>query len=111
MSFGPVAAIAISDLHLTLNTPSCRAEKDWLEVMSGYFQQVKDYHQQVEGIPYGNVVPIICAGDVFDRPNPPIELVNWAIRTLPTMYSVPGQHDLVHHNLSDIKKSAYWTLV
>ena len=105
----PIAAITISDLHLTLSPPSCRLEKDWLNVMVGYFDQVNHLHDRVS---IGSVpVPIICAGDVFDRPNPPVELVNWAIRTLPKMFSIPGQHDLNNHRYADIKKSAYWTLV
>ena len=60
-------------------------------------------------------LPIICAGDVFDdgwRPHRcPPELINFAIKHLPVMYAVPGQHDLPYHSLTDIRKSAYWTLV
>lgn len=62
-----------------------------------------------------DVQTVICAGDIFDdgwRPHKcPPELINFAIRHLPNMYAVPGQHDLPHHNYSDIKRSGYWTLV
>jgi len=56
-------------------------------------------------------VPIVCAGDVFDRWQSCPELINWAIKHLPMMYAIPGQHDLPHHSLDEINKSAYWTLV
>jgi hypothetical protein len=55
--------------------------------------------------------PIIAAGDIFHRWNSSPELINFAIQHLPVMYSVPGQHDLPYHAISEIQKSAYWTLV
>jgi hypothetical protein len=56
-------------------------------------------------------VPVICAGDIFDRWNSPPELINFAIRNLPDMFAVPGQHDLPLHRLDLVHKSAYDTLV
>ncbi len=55
--------------------------------------------------------PVLVAGDIFDKSNPPHELTNWAIKHLPKMYAVPGNHDAPMHNLKDLHKSAYWTLV
>lgn len=55
--------------------------------------------------------PILCAGDIFDRWNSPPELINFAIKHLPVMHAIPGQHDLPLHSYDDIRKSAYWTLV
>jgi len=56
-------------------------------------------------------VPIICAGDIFDRWNSPPELVNFALTHLPDMFAIPGQHDLPLHRLDLIQNSAFWTLV
>jgi hypothetical protein len=56
-------------------------------------------------------VPIVCAGDLFHKWNSPPELINFAIKHLPKMYCIPGQHDLPLHSYADIRKSAYWTLV
>jgi DNA repair exonuclease SbcCD nuclease subunit len=57
-------------------------------------------------------VPIFAAGDIFHRYNPPAELINFALKELPdNIYAIPGQHDLPFHNIQDIHKSAYWTLV
>jgi hypothetical protein len=57
------------------------------------------------------LVPVIVAGDVFDRWDAPPELVNFAIRTIPHIYAIPGQHDLAYHRYEDIKRTAFWTLV
>lgn len=67
--------------------------------------------EQLRSLAKEHGVPIVCAGDVFDRWNPPPELINFAIDNLPPMYAIPGQHDLPYHRYDDLKKSAYWTLV
>jgi len=58
-----------------------------------------------------NDCPIVCAGDVFDRWNPPAELVSWAIDHLPEMYAIPGQHDLNGHDYERRMDGAYGALV
>lgn len=55
--------------------------------------------------------PILIAGDIFDKWNPPPELINFAIKHLPKCYAIPGQHDLPNHNYEQIERTAYWTLV
>lgn len=61
--------------------------------------------------------PLVVAGDVFDKWNPPPELINFALKNFRAfgkfggVYAVPGQHDLPNHRYEDIKKSGYWTLV
>lgn len=77
--------------------------------MAGYLGQLRGLSEG-HGTP-GNPLPVICAGDIFDRWNAPAELINFALACLPRMYGVPGQHDLPHHSYEDIRKSAYWTLV
>lgn len=101
----PVIAIICGDLHLSHRPPTARAgEADWYEAMERSLAQLRklvDLH---------DLAPI-CAGDVFDRWNSPPELINFALDKLPTMYAIPGQHDLPHHNYGDIERSAYHTLV
>lgn len=58
-----------------------------------------------------NLCPVLCAGDLFDKWNPPVELVNFALREIEDWYAVPGQHDLPYHNLKDWQRSAFGTLV
>lgn len=82
--------------------------------MAGYLGQLAGLaagHGERTTFYNGHPVPVICAGDIFDRWNAPAELINFALAYLPRMYAVPGQHDLPHHSYEDIRKSAYWTLV
>ena len=96
-------AVCISDLHLSLTPPACRADKDWLETQAGYLQQVKDL---------AGGGPVLCAGDIFDRWNAPPELINFALQHLPDgMICVPGQHDLPNHQMEDMHRSGYGVLV
>lgn len=100
----PVAVLC-ADIHLSMNPPVARrSEPDWFQAMGRTLKQLKDLADLLD-------VPIICAGDVFDRWNSPPELVNFALRNLPKMYAVPGQHDLPLHRMDLIHKSAFDTLV
>jgi len=100
-----VIAVLCSDLHLSHAAPLNRTnEPSW------YAAQFK-YVFELRRLAVVNSCPVVCAGDVFDTWRSPPELINWAHDQLPTMYAVPGQHDLPYHSLFDIKSSAYWTLV
>lgn len=95
--------IFVSDIHLSIRPPIARSnEPDWFMAMERSLKQVKQIAKDN---------PIICSGDIFDKWNPPPELINFAIKHLPKMYAVPGQHDLPYHNYADMHKSAFWTLV
>ena len=101
-----VIAILCSDLHLSFKPPIWRSEEPiWFEAMA------KPLHELNELAYRKHKVPILHAGDLFDKWNSPAELINFALDHLPEMWSIPGQHDLPHHQLKDIQKSAYWTLV
>jgi len=101
-----VVALCVSDIHLSHKCPVARsAEPNWYDAMARTLGQLTDLKEQ-----YGDV-PILCAGDVFDKWSSCSELTNFAIKNLPTMYAVPGQHDLSLHSYEDIKKTSYWTLV
>lgn len=104
MSYDPVVAILCSDLHLRETAPSFRSDENWLEVLGenlDHLRRLADNHR----------CPIICAGDVFDRWNPPASLVAWAIRKMPHMYAIPGQHDLAGHCVDRRMDGAYGALV
>lgn len=97
-----VIAVAVSDLHLSLTAPACRADKDWLATQAGYLKQLLDI---------AGSLPILCAGDLFDRWNPPPELIHFALVNLPDgMICIPGQHDLPNHVLGLKHRSAYGVL-
>jgi DNA repair exonuclease SbcCD nuclease subunit len=101
-----VIAIFCADIHLSLNAPIWRsAEPDWFAAMKRPLDELNQLEEKYR-------CPIFCAGDIFDKWNSPPELINFAIENLPEdIICIPGQHDLPLHNYSDIKKSAYWTLV
>lgn len=95
-------AVLTADLHLSLKQPPCRKD-DWMEVQKGYLKQLR-------GI--AGKLPILCAGDIFDKWNPPPELIQFALRHLPDgMICVPGQHDLPNHRMEEMTRSAYGVLV
>lgn len=105
-----LVAVLCSDLHLSLKPPLARSvEEDWLGVQAEYLRQLRDFARP-QGL-FTDAVPIICAGDVFDRWNSPVELANFALKHLPIMYAIAGQHDLPNHRYEDICRSAYWNLV
>jgi hypothetical protein len=99
-------AILCSDLHLRETVPSARAEKDWYEVMENHLNALR----KAANTWYGEL-PIVCAGDVFDRWNPSSELVRFAIQKLPRMFAIPGQHDLRYHDYESRLRGAYGCLV
>jgi hypothetical protein len=95
-------AVAVADLHLSLLQPACRADKDWLAVQAEYLFQLKEA---------ANGLPILVAGDIFDRWNAPPELINFALEHLPDgMLCVPGQHDLPLHRSDLMHRSGYGVL-
>jgi hypothetical protein len=100
-----VIAILVADIHLSHTPPISRsAEPNWYGAMLRQLNELKR-------LTFNLKAPIVCAGDIFDKWNPPVELVNFAIEHLPSMYAVPGQHDLPNHRYDLMHKSAYWTLV
>jgi len=98
-------AVLCSDLHLSLTAPACRADPDWLHVQAEYLGQLREFSGRRN-------LPVLCAGDIFDRWNAPPELINFALEHLPDgMICIPGQHDLPGHNLNEMHRSGYGVLV
>jgi len=95
-------AILSADWHLSHKPPRCREEEsNWYETQKVYLRQVADI---------ANELPIIVAGDIFDKWNPSLELVNFAHDYMPRIIAVPGQHDLKNHRYEDLVKSGYYNL-
>ena len=98
-----VVAIACSDIHLSHNAPVARsAESDWYAAMANSLIELSDLAAEYE-------CPVICGGDVFHKWNSPAELINFAIEELPKLYAVAGQHDLPHHSLEEVRRSAFYS--
>lgn len=103
----PITIFA-SDLHFSHTVPVARsAEPDWYDAQARPLLEMLELQELHD-------VPIILAGDIFDRWNSVPELINFLINTIPPgreIYAVPGQHELPNHNYQEIHRSAYWTLV
>lgn len=108
-------AILCSDLHLSLKSPACRKDEDWMAVQRHYLDQVTDMSfalAEKSSWYLGKYLPVIVAGDIFDRWNPAPELLHFAIQHLPqNIYAVPGQHDLPNHRQDQMHRSGYGVLV
>jgi hypothetical protein len=96
-------AICTADIHLRDTQPECRTD-DFLEAQMAKMVWLKQLQERYE-------CPILCAGDVFQIWRSSPYLIGVALRYLPEMVSIPGQHDLPGHNITRIAESAYWTLV
>lgn len=104
--------IICSDLHLTLKPPACRDDKDWMETQAGYLRQISELAEKLgAGVRAGYDLPVVIAGDIFDRWNPASELLGFAFKYLPKMvFAVPGQHDLPNHREEEMYRSGYGVL-
>lgn len=101
-----VIAILCADIHMSHRPPVWRsAEPNWYEAMKRPLDEIKTMRET-----YG-YCPVLCAGDIFDKWHSPPELINFAFDNLPIMISVAGQHDLPNHNIQEIYKSAYISLL
>ena len=102
---GKAKLIVCSDIHLSDTAPIFRsAEKDWFQAMERPLRELQELQ-----ITLG--VPIFCAGDIFDKWKASPKLINFAYHYLPTMWTIPGQHDLPYHSYGLINESAYSTLL
>lgn len=109
-------AVCLSDIHLTERPPVARsAEPDWLLAQKRALDEVDRVAHKiglnVHPMADSGRLPVIVAGDIFDRWNPSPRLLNWTIENLPRCWAVPGQHDLRHHSYEDIEATGYWNLV
>lgn len=109
-----VIAILCSDIHFSHTPPVARSvEDDWYAAQERQWMQLWKLFREYK------YPPVLIAGDVFDRWNAPVELVNRCIDILANfvedgiqgIYAIPGQHDLPNHNYDEKHRSAYFTLV
>lgn len=101
-----IIAIACADLHLSHDPPRARAnEPNWYAVMQRQLRELDSLADE-------HRVPILIAGDVFDRWNCSIELLNFALEVFPSRCCViPGQHDIPNHNYKEMHRSPFHTLL
>jgi UDP-2,3-diacylglucosamine pyrophosphatase LpxH len=102
-------AVVVSDTHLSTSPPSLHADNpNWFGHIERNFEwlfaQASEY-----------AVPILIAGDVFDRAICDSKLLNFAIdlfsRSPQPIYTVPGNHDLPFHSIDRVDESGYANLM
>jgi len=100
-----VVAIGVADLHLSDQPPLARSgEPDWYDAMERQLSELAELANKYD-------VPVLCAGDVFDRWNVPPRLISFALTYLPEpFYTVFGNHDLPNHSWERRYESALGTL-
>jgi hypothetical protein len=101
-----VVAVLMSDIHLSHKAPIARsAEPDWYVAQARPIRQARSAAKEHQ-------VPVIIAGDIFDKWNVCPELITFAMEELPDhAYCIPGQHDLPFHEYNERRRAAYGTLV
>jgi predicted phosphodiesterase len=97
-------AACVADIHFSHSVPGSRAEtrEEWYSLQKKFCDFLR---QEYKG------KPIFVAGDVTENWNEPPELINFLIDHMPAVYAVAGNHDLPNHQMKDIHRSAFWTLV
>lgn len=96
-------AVLVSDLHFSFSPPVARAgEANWFVAMVDRLTWLRDL---------AGDLPILAAGDIWDRWTQPPAVINVIIDYCPKMYAIPGQHDLASHDYDNRDKGAYGTLV
>lgn len=97
-------AILTADSHLRDSVPICRTD-DFLSAQERKFQFIID-------LAYKYGVPILHAGDVFDKPksSPWLEAEVIRIFTDYRMIAIPGNHDLPSHRIELLNHSSFGVL-
>lgn len=97
-----VDAILCADIHLRDDQPECWQTSYWKAQAKAvkFLRQLKKEHD----------CPIVIAGDVFHHWKASPYLLGWAIKRLPKIYAICGQHDLPSHQEELFHKSALYVL-
>ncbi len=91
--------ILTADIHLRDTIPICRTD-DFFLAQSNKIKFIKNLQEK-----YNNI-PILDAGDLLDKWKSSPYLEAWAIRNLPYIITVPGNHELPSHNINYLDKSS-----
>lgn len=103
-----VIGILSGDWHLRHTVPIARGETraEWYQAQARYLNHLWQLGDEYQ-------CPIFCAGDVLHKWDSPPELINFIVANtrLRGVISVAGNHDLPNHNIKDMERSGYQTLI
>lgn len=96
-------SIIVGDLHITDHQPLCRIDNFWeTQIRKG--EWLKSMWAK-----YGHP-PILQVGDVFEKAKASPACISMVLEHYPPMITIPGNHDLPHHSLSEYPNSALYVL-
>lgn len=97
--------IITSDLHLRDSTPKCRTD-DYFAAQARKIAFLKEVQHKY-------MIPILDAGDTFDKWKSSPFIERWAIENLPTfidgseaIITIPGNHEMPGRNINFLDKSS-----
>jgi len=93
------SAILTADLHLREDTPVARLD-DYFAAQDRKIRFIADLQKAHNGI------PVFDAGDLFNKWRGSPFLLQWAIRTLPDIITIDGNHDQSSHNRDLFEKTS-----
>lgn len=97
--------LACADVHICENAPSFRSEEpDWFAAQARQLEWLGQMMEKYE-------VPLVIAGDIFDRAQGSTRLVNFIADHFPKAIACPGNHDLPYHSLDRLDLSSYGSLL
>ncbi len=88
----------MADWHLRDTVPVCRTDDFW-KAQSRKIRFIKRLQAK-------HKCPILVAGDVLHTAKSSPYLEQYLLRTLPGFVAIPGQHDLIHHNIDNFEKGS-----
>lgn len=96
-------AIITADIHLTAEQPICRKD-NYKEAMITKLKFIRAKQKELD-------IPVIDAGDVFNRAKPNPEVISMALRYLPRDFiTIAGNHDLSYHNNDIFEQTALYAV-
>jgi DNA repair exonuclease SbcCD nuclease subunit len=96
-----VDAIICSDIEIRSYKPLCRLDENYFKTFRRKILFIKKLQKKYNCL-------ILDGGDLFDKKykvNPSNELLLYAIKNLPNLITIPGNHDLPGHSIKNFKKS------
>lgn len=96
-------AIISADIHLREDTPRCRKDENWMKTQENHLGRLISESNKRD-------CPIIIVGDVFNRAVVPESVKRLFIESCKnlsnTITVIPGNHDLIHHSMTNLKDSS-----
>lgn len=100
--------LLIGDVHLRASRPSMRKD-DFIETQMNKMKEIASLFIE------HNCTAALCTGDLFDRHDPPISLLNRYMDVFDKFegefYCPPGNHDLYGASVGQLENSALYNLV